>query len=230
MNLSDTVTRRAAAENLAELFPVVADALMAGRLGAWLVPDATERVDVLRRYARFSLAGGLAHGQVDMTADRSAVAVWYVRPKPPLPAAEYRYDLRRLLGTHAARIELLHAYLEAACPHTPHHYLAHLAFRPGRGAAAKALVASHHRHLDAEALPAYADVIADQPREGLLAHLGYQLRSPILLEPGGPVLWRMVRPGLAGDQPDGLPRRIRLHPTATPLTGRVMPAASPPTP
>ncbi|GAA2221394.1 N-acetyltransferase [Micromonospora olivasterospora] len=230
MKLMDTGVRRATGEDVAALAPVIADTLAAGRLGAWLVPDAAERPGVVRRYAQFALRRGLAHGQVDTTDDRSAVTVWYPRLEPAPPAAEWMYDLHSLLGPHAARFALLHAYVDAVLPHTPHHYLAHLAVCPGQGAAGEALLASYHRVADAAGLPSYAEVCSDRPRDGLLTRLGYEPRSPILLEPGGPALWRMWRPPSGGGRPGGLPRRVRLHRTATPFRGRAIPATPPRSP
>ncbi|WP_416905560.1 N-acetyltransferase [Micromonospora echinospora] len=219
----DTVIRRATGEDLNVLAPVIAGALAAGRLGAWLVPDAAERADVLRRYAEFVLARGLVHGQVDTTDDRSAVAVWYSRLEPSPPSVAWMYDLRRLLGPYAARFSLLHACVDAVLPHVPHSYLAHIAVRPGRGEAGRALLASYHRVVEAAGLPSYAEVCSDRPRDGLFARLGYEARSPILLEPGGPALWRMWRPPSGGGRAGGLPRRVRLQRAATPFRGRIIP-------
>ncbi|MFG2059401.1 N-acetyltransferase [Micromonospora sp. NPDC048930] len=230
MKLIDTTVRRATGEDLAALSTVVADALMAHAVGAWLVPDAAERPEVLYRYADLVVTHGLEYGQVDTTDDYAAVAVWYAQLEPPPPAAGWVFDLHRLLGRHAARFALLHAYVDAVHPHTPHHYLAQIAARSGQDAAANALLTDHHRLLDADGLPSCAEVDSDRPRDSLLARLGYQQRSPVLLEPGGPVLWRMWRPPPGGDQPGGLPRRVRLSRSATPFRGRVMPAASPRSP
>ncbi|MEW2385585.1 N-acetyltransferase [Micromonospora sp. NPDC047707] len=219
----DAIVRPASGEDTAALVPVVAEALTTGGLGVWLVPDAADRGEVLRRYARFVLERGLAHGRVDTTDDRCAVAVWYARLRPPPPSSVWCYDLHRLLGPYAPRAALLHAYVDAVPPDTPHHYLALFATRPGREAAASELLAGYHRVLDVDGLPAYAEVASDRPREGVFARLGYEPRSPILLKPGGPVLWRMVRRP-AGERLGGLPRRVRLYRCATPFRGRVIPA------
>ncbi|MEU9508573.1 N-acetyltransferase [Micromonospora sp. NPDC048170] len=230
MRLTETVVRRATGEEITPLTTVVADALMVQPVGAWLVPDAAERPAVLRRYAHLVLARGLAHGQVDTTDDHAAVTVWYPRSEPPPPAATWMYDLHRRLGPHASRFALLHAYVDAVLPYTPHHHLAHVAVRPGQDRALQALLASYHRTLDAEGLPAYAELSSAHPREGVFARLGYAPRSPVLLAPGGPALWRMWRPRPGTRVPGGLPRRVRLHRSATPLRGPVAPAAPPRSP
>ncbi|MEU4594677.1 GPP34 family phosphoprotein [Micromonospora aurantiaca (nom. illeg.)] len=66
-----------------------------------VVPDATERPVVLRRHAQLVLARGVDEGQVNMTDDYAAVAVWYSRLESPAPAASWVYYLQRLLGSHA---------------------------------------------------------------------------------------------------------------------------------
>ncbi|WKU05629.1 N-acetyltransferase [Micromonospora sp. HUAS LYJ1] len=206
------------------LSPLVAESLSAGPVGGWLVPDVTERPEVLGRYARLLVSWGLEHGEVDTTGDRSVVAVWHRRLEVPVSSAAWMYDLHRALGRHASRFALWQAYLDAVVPQVPHEHLAHLAVRPGRDEAARALLAAHHRVLDGEGLPAYAEVAGGRPRESLLAGLGYEPRSPVLLEPDGPALWRMWRPGPdSGRSCGGLPPRGRLRRGVTPLCGRLLP-------
>ncbi|KAB1116858.1 N-acetyltransferase [Micromonospora aurantiaca] len=225
MTPPETVSRRATSKDIDALSEVVADTLMAQPTAAWLVPDAAECPGVLLRYARLLLTRGLEEGQVATTDDHAAVAVWYSRLEPPAPAAVWVYDLQRLLGSHAARFALLHAYVDAVLPHTPHHYLAHLAARPGQSGAARALLDSYHRRLDAEGLPAYAEASGARPRESVFARLGYEPRSPVLLEPGGPALWRMWRPAPGDRRSDALPCRMRAHRSAMPLRRRAVPAS-----
>ncbi|WP_328366560.1 N-acetyltransferase [Micromonospora zamorensis] len=235
MSLMETAVRRATDEDVDALSSVMADALMARPLGVWLVPDVVNRAVVMRRYARLVLLQGLEHGRVDTTDDRAAVAVWYARMEPPPPAAPWMYDLHRLLGRHAARFALLHACVDGLRPHRPHHQLAHVGVRPGHGDAAQALLATHHQTLDFAGLPSCAEHSSDRPGDGLLAEVGYRPRSPVLLAPGGPALWRMWRPQPCDEQPcgsagGGLPRRVRLDRTATPFLGRLLPAAPPRSP
>ncbi|MEU8159471.1 N-acetyltransferase [Micromonospora parva] len=230
MSLMETAVRRATGEDVDALSSVMADALMAQPMGVWLVPDVADRAVVLRRWARLVLLQGLERGRVDTTDDRATVAVWHARLEPPPPAAAWVYDLHRLLGPHAARFALLHACVDGLRPHRPHHQLAHVAARPGYEDAVRALLAAHHQTLDLAGLPSCAEYSGDQPGDGLLARVGYQPRSPVLLAPGGPALWRMWRPQPCDEQPcgsagGGLPRRVRLDRTATPFLGRVIPAA-----
>ncbi|MDM4783314.1 MULTISPECIES: N-acetyltransferase [unclassified Micromonospora] len=213
----------ATGDDVPVLAALLAHDLWAGSLGAWLVPDAAVRARALHRYAEFVLIYGVRHGRVDTTEDRAAVAVWFSRPDPPpLAGAGWVGELRGLLGPFAARFAVLHA----VAPRTPHHYLAQFAAGPGQGAAG-ALLAGCHRVVDAEGLPAYTQVCGSEPRESLFSQLGYLPRSPMLLESGGPVLWRMHRPGRGGVRRDGLPRRVRLHQAAAPSAG-AGPSAVPP--
>ncbi|MGC4778660.1 N-acetyltransferase [Micromonospora chalcea] len=223
LQVPDEAVVCATGDDVPVLAALLAHNLSAGSLGAWLVPDAAVRDRALRRYAEFVLMYAVQHGRVDTTEDRAAVAVWFSRLEPPPTGAGWGCELRRLLGPSAARFVVLHAVV----PRTPHHYLAQFAARPAGGAAARALLASCHRVVDAEALPAYTQVWGSEPRESLLSQLGYLPRSPMLLEPGGPVLWPMYRPRRGGERRDGLPRRVRLHRAAAPPAG-AGPSASPP--
>ncbi|PSK65008.1 hypothetical protein B0E53_03046 [Micromonospora sp. MH33] len=225
MTSPERVVRCAGIEDVDALSALVADMLMAQPTAAWLVSDEAERFGVLLTYARLLLRRGLSEGQVVTTEDQAAVAVWYSRLEPPAPAASWVYDLQRLLGPYGPRFALMHAYVDAVLPHTPHHYLAHLAARPGQSGAARAVLASYHRRLDAEGLPAYAEVSCARPRESVVARLGYEPRSPVLLEPGGPALWRMWRPTPGDRRPDGLPCRVRAHRFAMPLRPRALPTS-----
>ncbi|MGW0505754.1 N-acetyltransferase [Micromonospora sp. NPDC003241] len=198
--------RRATAADLPALTGLLTADLASGRLAAWLVPDPVRRRALLAAYARFVVAHGLAHGQVETSGDRAAVAVWYPRLGPPAPASAAPFGLHRALGRDAGRFVLLHAHTDAVHPHRPHHRLAHLA---GDEHAGQVLLAARHRLIDPHALPSYADIVTDRPRTGLLARLGYAPRTPVRLDGGGPVLWRLWRAAL--DPDSVLPRRVRVH-------------------
>ncbi|WFE93551.1 N-acetyltransferase [Micromonospora sp. WMMD987] len=219
--MTRVVVCRASEVDLDVLSSLVAESLSVGPVGGWLVPEATERPQVLWRYARLLVSWGLRHGQVDTTGDRSVVAVWFRRVEVPVPSAGWMYDLHRTLGAYASRFALWHAYLDAVVPPVPHAYLAHLAICPGREDAVRVLLAACHRVLDIEGLPAFAECLGGRPREGVLAGCGYAPRLPIGLEPGGPALWRMWRPAPdAGRSCGGFPPRVRLRRGVTLLRGR----------
>ncbi|WP_233220177.1 N-acetyltransferase [Micromonospora sp. RP3T] len=226
----DGMVRRATGEDLGALSEIMAYGLRAQPTAAWLVPDRAARAAVLRRYAHLVLERAMVDGQVDTLDGAEAVAVWYSRVEPPAPVDAWGCDLQKVLGPYASRFALLHAYVDVLMPHTPHHFLAHLAVRPGQHGAARALLTGYHHRLDADKLPAYAEVSGGQPRESVFARLGYEVRSPILLEPGGPMLWRMWRPGSTGRRSDGLPCRVRTHRFTTPTPRSAVPATSPRSP
>ncbi|MFJ2087526.1 N-acetyltransferase [Micromonospora chokoriensis] len=230
MNLTQAAGRLATAEDVSALSTVVTSTLMSGPLSTWLVPDAADRPAVMRLYADAVLTHGVKHGQVYTTDERAAVAVSYSQVQPPSPSDGIGdgIDLPRVLGPHAHRFVTLHTLTDYVFPHRPHHYIAQLAARAGQWTAARMLLATLNEGLDAQDLPAYAEISSPCPRETVFAQLGYVPRSPILLAEGGPVLWRMWRPPLDPRLPGGLPRRVRLHRAAAqPL--QVMPAASPAT-
>ncbi|MDG4795172.1 N-acetyltransferase [Micromonospora sp. WMMD1082] len=204
MQSEETAMVRAGGADVPELAMLLAHALSAGSVGAWLVPDAGARVSVLHRYAELVLEHAVRHGQVDTTEDLSALAVWYSGSVRPAVPTAWARDLERLLGVSAGRFALFHA----AQPNVPHRYLAHVV--DGRGGADGGVLAGRLRVLDAAGLPSVAEIVSDRPRESLLARCGYQARSPVLLESGGPVLWRMWRSAPVVVR-DGLPRRVRLQ-------------------
>ncbi|MGC4885703.1 N-acetyltransferase [Micromonospora sp. DT227] len=194
---------------------MVADSLVVGALGAWLVPEVSERLPLLRAYARLLLNAGMRSGQVHTAGEDTAVSVWYERHLPRAAAGVTVEELHGALGRQADRFALLHACLAATIPAGPHAHLAVLAARPGRGQAAVALLEHHHRLLDNVGQPAYATLVTAEPRDSVLGQLGYVPRAPAQLAPAGPVLWRMWRSPRS--QPRGLyPRRARLHQVTTP--------------
>ncbi|WP_254876788.1 N-acetyltransferase [Verrucosispora sp. NA02020] len=217
----------------AALAALLAGQLHRQRLGAWLVPDPTARPTMLHSYARLIVAHALTHGRVDTTDDHTAVAIWHTRPETSTAGHD---TLPLLPGGRHGRFALLHTYTATVHPGTPHHHLAHLAVRPDQHgqAAGHALLTHHHRHTDPQALGAYADVSTHRPRDHLLARAGYLPRTPILLAPGGPVLWRMWRPPHPARHPRScaaeLPRRVRLHRAATPFHSTVLTTATPRSP
>ena len=209
---------------------ILADALMAQPMAPWLVADAAERLMMLRRYARLVLGRGIVEGQVDVLDGCDAVAVWYSRVERSLSSESWVCELRRVLGPYAPRFAIWHGCVDALLPHTPHHYLAHLAVPAGKPDAARALLAAYHRRLDEARLPSYTEVVGSRPSMSVFAGLGYQARSPVLLEPGGPAVWRMWRPGPAARRAEGLPCRVRVHRFAVPMPRRAVWASSLPSP
>lgn len=109
--------RRATPADTGPLVSVLVDAFFDGPVADWLVPDHDDRRAVYRRYFALVLRHGLAHGHVDTTTDRSAVAIWYARPEPPPSAPpEHQAALEAATGPYAPKFTLLEAMFDAFHP------------------------------------------------------------------------------------------------------------------
>ncbi|WP_428962185.1 GNAT family N-acetyltransferase [Micromonospora fluostatini] len=180
------------------LADVLAEAFHGSPVAGWLIPDPTDRHTIYHRYFTAALLQGLEHGHVDTVADRSAVAVWYARLRPPPPpTAEHQAVLAEATGRYGPLFALMEALFEVGHPDEPHHHLAHLAVHPARQSRGlgTALLDHHHRRLDAQGVAAY--LATTNPRAALYQRLGYHTCPPMTL-PDGPAVWRMWRPGPAG--------------------------------
>ncbi|MEU8370059.1 N-acetyltransferase [Micromonospora tulbaghiae] len=192
------------------LVTVIASSLLRSAVARWLVPDTGARASLLRSYSRLLFEAGMRSGQVHTAARGAAVSIWYERRKFHATGGVSADELRRLLGRFADRFVSLHTCIEATIPQAPHAYLSVLGALPERNDAALALLRHRQQLLDAVGQPAYTAVCTAEPRETVFTPLGYVPRSPTLLAPGGPVLWRMWRPASSA-RADVLPRRARLH-------------------
>ncbi len=117
----------------------------------WLVPDPDERARILPRHFAIHVEWGLAHGEAQVTTDRSAVAIWVPRGTRELPPPEdHARRLAETCGPWADRFAHLDALFEEHTPPKPHHHLAFLAVHPDRQGAGlgSALLAHRHEHLD----------------------------------------------------------------------------------
>ncbi|MFJ6197278.1 GNAT family N-acetyltransferase [Micromonospora sp. NPDC092111] len=194
--------RPATHDDAGPLISVLAEAFVDGPVADWLIPDPDDRRAVYHRYFRKVLLHGLAHGEVDTTADLAAVAIWYPRPERPsgIPA-EHLAALEQATGVYAPKFTLLDAMFEAFHPQEPHHHLAYLAVCPERQnrGIGTALLRHHHRQLDTLGVPAYLEASNTRNRE-LYRRLGYRAGPPLILPTAGPTIWRMWRgqPSAAG--------------------------------
>ncbi|GGL93335.1 GNAT family N-acetyltransferase [Micromonospora yangpuensis] len=217
MTIPTVAVRPATPADTDALVPVLADAFFTGPVADWLVPDPAERRLVYRAYFTAVLHHGLEHGTVHTTDDRAGVAIWYPRLQPPTsPSREHLAALEQATGRYAPVFALLDTLFETHHPATPHHHLAYLAVAPGRqnGGIGAALLANHHRRLDAEGLPAYLEATNLRNR-ALYQRLGYRAGIPIQI-PSGPTIWRMWRPGTAIFPPgffDTAPTMVSAVPT-----------------
>src|SRR5690606_1521136 len=162
----------------------------------WLVPDPARRAEVLPANFRIFVDHALAHGEIHMTSDRSAVAVWFPWDGEPLPPPE-RYDerLRAACGETTARFQVLDALFDQHHPTDPHHYLAFLAVHPyqqGQGLGS-ALLADYHARLDQRGVAAYLEASCERNLNLYLRH-GYRPMGEPFRLPDGPPMWPKWRP------------------------------------
>ncbi|MEU7753733.1 GNAT family N-acetyltransferase [Micromonospora sp. NPDC049171] len=206
-DISTSVTvRQAGRDDAADLISILAEAFFDGPVADWLVPDLSDRHAVYHRYFELVLNHGLENGQVDTTADLSAVAIWYPRTEPPPNVLEHPAVLEAATGVYAPKFALLDAVFEAFHPSEPHHYLAYAAVSPeqqNRGVGAT-LLSHHHRQLDALGMPAYLEASNLRNRE-LYVRLGYRAGPPLILPTTGPTIWRMWRGQPDAARPAGFP-------------------------
>lgn len=171
---------------------LIADALHSGPLAAWLVPDLTQRRQVLTDVLAIWAEHALFFGDVHLTDDCTAAIVGFHRYRPIPPPANYATRLVEVAGSHADRFAALEGLLAQQQPNEPHYHLALLAVgaahqKDGRGSV---LLAHHRARLDRIGLPSWTAVPADA--EHLLTLHGYTPRPPLTV-PDGPTLRPMRR-------------------------------------
>ncbi|MEU5905178.1 N-acetyltransferase [Micromonospora sp. NPDC047527] len=171
---------------------LIADALQPTALGAWLVPDPTQRRQVLTDVLVIWAEHALFFGDVHLTDDCTAAIVGFHRYRPIPPPANYPTRLVQAAGSHADRFTAIEGLIAQKQPTEPHYHLALLAVgaahqKDGRGSA---LLAHHRARLDRLDLPSWTAVPTEA--EHLLARYGYTLRPP-LTAPNGLSLHPMRR-------------------------------------
>jgi GNAT superfamily N-acetyltransferase len=160
----------------------------------WLVPEPTERVEVLSANFRIFVELALDHGEVHMTSDQAGVAVWFPRDHW-IPAPEnYDERLAKACGEWVDRFHTLDALFEAHHPDEPHHHLAFLAVRRNRRGegVGSALLDHHHAKLDRNGIAAYLEASSPRNRKLYIRH-GYQPRGHPFALPSGAPFWPMWR-------------------------------------
>ncbi|MEJ3743082.1 GNAT family N-acetyltransferase [Actinomycetes bacterium KLBMP 9797] len=174
------------AETVAETFQHLGVAV-------WLVPQRSQRRRVLCDVVRLFVEHALEHGEVLLTDDRSAVAVWLPWPRRvPLPP-DYERRQAAICGPWTDRFRHYDQLRWAHRPTRPHRYLAFHATDPDRRGEGIGSVLLHHYHdqLDADGVSAYVDACSPPARD-LYARHGYVAGPPFALPDGAP-LWPMWR-------------------------------------
>jgi hypothetical protein len=121
-----------------DLARMLVDAYLDLPLAAWLVPDPDLRVTLLTRYAAIRLEHGYFHGEVEVLADRSGVAVWLHHGRRLTLPQSYHLRHDRDCHPYAERFAEVEAVLAAALPEQPHRQLDLLAVLPERRGAGRA--------------------------------------------------------------------------------------------
>jgi GNAT superfamily N-acetyltransferase len=186
---------RACAEDAAWVADLIGEAFHPLAVAGWLVPDPQERAQVLPANFRIFVDHALAHGQVQITGDGAAVAVWFPRETElPEPVA-YQRRVAAACGGAAPRFLHLDELFDKHHPTAPHHHLAFLAVRPGRQreGLGSALLRHYHDRLDAAGVPTYLEATS-QPARDLYARHGYEVMGGPFCLPDATPLWPMWRP------------------------------------
>jgi ribosomal protein S18 acetylase RimI-like enzyme len=163
----------------------------------FLVPDPGRRRTVSRDWYRLYVehaVGGA--GQVVMTEDASAAAVWFDRTGEIKEPEDYGNRLADLAGNDLPQFVRLDLQMDAYHPNDPHWHLLFLAVRPDRwnqGLGSKLMNYTHSR-LDAEAIPAYLEATSDQNRRLYRRHGYTDMNPPTLAVTDNINLHRMWRP------------------------------------
>jgi ribosomal protein S18 acetylase RimI-like enzyme len=163
-------------------------------VAVWLVPVRAERRAVLRGRFEIQVEHALTYGEVHVTADRSAAAVWLPHDGDPLPEpVDHQRRLAQACGRWTERFEFLDRLRAAHHPDHPHHHLAYLVVHPdcqGEGLGS-AVLRHHHARLDAEGMAAYVEA-GNPPARDLFARHGYR-SGPMFAVPDGSPMWPMWR-------------------------------------
>ncbi|MFI8806815.1 GNAT family N-acetyltransferase [Micromonospora chalcea] len=138
---------------------LIADALHAGPLAQWLVPDPTCRRRTLADVAVIWVEHAMFFGDIQITDDLSAAAMGFHRYRSIPPPSNYRSRLADAAGPHARQFELLDHILTQVRPTEPHYHLAVLAVLPAaqrRGIGA-AMLTHHESRLDSIDMPSWTE-------------------------------------------------------------------------
>jgi GNAT superfamily N-acetyltransferase len=162
-----------------------------------LVPDPARRSKVTRDWYELHIKHAIGGaGQVVMTKDLTAAAVWFDRTGDPSEPEDYGKRLAELAGEDVDRFLHLETAMDANHPKDSHWHLLFLVARPGLqglGLGGRLMDFTHAR-LDVEGTPAYLEATGEDNMRLYERH-GYRLMDPpTIAVSGGTVLYRMWRP------------------------------------
>ncbi len=163
----------------------------------FLVSDAHRRRVAVRDWYRLYIAHAISGaGQVVMTDDNTAAAVWFDRTGQPSEPDGYATHLAELAGADLPQFQHLDAQMDAHHPSDAHWHLLFLAVRPARwsqGLGGRLMDYTHSR-LDTNAIPAYLEATGKQNRALYQRHGYTDMNPPAIPVTGDTVLYRMWRP------------------------------------
>ena len=178
---------------------IVADAFEDLDVIRFLVPEQTRRWQVSRAWYRLYIDHAIGGaGQVVVTEDHSAAAVWFDRTGTVTEPDRYAERLAELAGDALPRFQHLDEQMDTHHPRDPHWHLLFLAVRPPRqndGLGSRLLTHTHTR-LDADGIPAYLEATSPQNQRLYHRH-GYTDMSPPTIDVTDNIaLYRMWRPAV----------------------------------
>lgn len=197
MTHSDVKICLAGPDDLDQVADLLTTAFLDGDYANWLIPDRSVRERTYPDFFRLVLEPAFDHGQVHVTSDGAAAAIWYFLPEgtPPAPD-DYPRRLANILGDATSRFVALDTAFETLHPRdTEHFYLAFLAVRPDRQreGLGSALLAHHHETADTARVACYLEATGDHNARLYQVH-GYQPQPPVSLPYEGPAIRPMLRP------------------------------------
>ena len=189
--------RVAGPDDIDPVADLVADSFLHLKVIEFLVPDAGRRRPVSREWYRLYVAHAIGGaGQVILTADGGAAAVWFDRTRPASEPDDYAKHLAELAGDDLPRFEELDRQMEALHPTDPHWHLLFLAVHPDRWSQGlgSALMNVTHTDLDAKRIPAYLEATSEQNQRLYHRHGYTDMTPPRISVSDGTELLRMWRP------------------------------------
>ena len=168
----------------------------------WLVPDPGQRARIMPGNFAIHVEHAMSHGEVHVTTDRSAAAVWVPRGWAPLPPpADYDRRLADVCGEWTDRFRHLDELFEKHVPAPAHHYLALLAVRRDRQGTGlgSTLLGHYHARLDLQQIAAFLEASSPRARTLYLRHGYRDLGEPFEVGDGARLwpMWRKPRVNVA---------------------------------
>jgi ribosomal protein S18 acetylase RimI-like enzyme len=194
-----SAVRRAGRDDIDTVADIITDAFDHLAVIRYLVPDPARRRTVPHDWYRLHIdhaVGGA--GQVFLTENATAAAVWFDRTSKPGDPDGYDNRLAEIAGDDLPRFRHLDAQMDAYHPAGAHWHLLFLAVRPDHQSQGlgSALMDHTHRRLDDEHTPAYLEATSEQNRRLYQRHGYTEMTPPTIPVIDGTVLYRMWRPAL----------------------------------